>query len=109
MTTGTAPADSEFDTAFAKPADCVHVIWVRYNQSGATGGSNVPILYQILNNQIVVNLFGQQPGVTPPPTFILGAGSGCVRKVRLGMLRTRLFPVLAGLLLMAGTVLLLLF
>jgi hypothetical protein len=65
--TGAAPADSQFDTAYAKPADCVHVIWVRYNQSGATGGANVPILYQILNNQIVVNLFGQQPGVTPVP------------------------------------------
>lgn len=65
--TGTAPADSQFDTAFAKPADCVHIIWVRYNQSGAVGGSNVPIVYQILNNQIVVNLFGQQPGVVPVP------------------------------------------
>jgi hypothetical protein len=63
--TGTAPADSQFDTAYAKPPDCVHVIWVRYNQFGATGGANVPLLYQILNNQIVVNLFGQQPGVTP--------------------------------------------
>ncbi len=65
--TGVAPTDSEFDTAFAKPADCVHIIWVRVNQSGGTGGSNVPVVYQVLTDQIVVNLFGQAPGVPPPP------------------------------------------
>lgn len=63
--TGAAPTDSQFDTAFAKPPDCVHVIWVRVNQSGATGGSNQPINYQILHNQVVVNLYG---GDTVPAT-----------------------------------------
>lgn len=65
--TGIAPTDSQFDSAFAKPPDCIHVIWVRINQSGGTGGSNQPIVYQVLSNQIVANLFGQAPGVPPPP------------------------------------------
>src|SRR4029077_17419969 len=63
--TGIAPTDSQFDTAFAKPEDCIHVIWVRVNQSGGTGGNNFPITYQILTDQIVVNLFG---GGTVPTT-----------------------------------------
>lgn len=63
--TDIAPTDSQFDTAFAKPADCIHVIWVRVNQTGGTGGSNVPIVYQVLANQIVVNLYG---GGTVPAT-----------------------------------------
>jgi hypothetical protein len=72
--TGIAPADSQFDTAYAKPADCVHVIWVRVSQAAGissanppASGFNNPINYQILNNQIVVNLFSQPPGVPPPP------------------------------------------
>lgn len=71
--TGLAPGDSEFDTAFAKPADCVHIIWVRVNQAAGLSpanpplsGFNVPLNYQILNNQIIVNLFDQPPGVPPP-------------------------------------------
>lgn len=65
--TGVAPTDSEFDTAFAKPPDCIHVIWLRINESGGTGGSNVACVYQVLTNQIVVNLFDEPPGVPPPP------------------------------------------
>jgi hypothetical protein len=65
--TGIAPTDSQFDSAFAKPPDCIHVIWVRINESGGTGGSNLPIVYQVLSNQIVANLFNQPPGVPPPP------------------------------------------
>lgn len=65
--TGAAPTDSQFDTAFAKPPDCIHVIWVRINESGGTGGVNQPIVYQVLSNQIVANLFNQPPGVPPPP------------------------------------------
>ena len=42
------PADSEFDTAYAKPPDCIHVIWVRISESGGTGGSNVPLVYQMM-------------------------------------------------------------
>ncbi len=65
--TGVAPTDSQFDTAFAKPPDCIHVIWVRINESGGTGGVNQPLLYQVLSNQIVVNMFNEPPGVPPPP------------------------------------------
>ena len=56
--TGTPPTDDQFDTAFAKPADCIHVIWARLNDQ--------PVVYQILTNQIVVNQFGQPPGIPPP-------------------------------------------
>jgi hypothetical protein len=65
--TGIAPTDSQFDTAYAKPADCIHVIWVRINESGGTGGVNQPLVYQVLTNQIVVSLYNQPPGVPPPP------------------------------------------
>ncbi len=69
--TGVAPTDSEFDTAFAKPQDCVHVIWVRVNESGGTGGANTAMVYQVLTNQIVVNLFngGTAPTTTPIVTL----------------------------------------
>lgn len=63
--TGVAPTDDQFDTAFAKPPDCIHVIWVRVNESGGTGNNDFPIVYQVLSNQIVVNLYG---GGTVPTT-----------------------------------------
>lgn len=56
----TAPTDDQFDTAYAKPATCVHVIWVRL--------SDLPVVYQVLNNQIVLNASGGNPvaaGTTP--------------------------------------------
>jgi hypothetical protein len=56
--TGKVPADDQFDTAYAKPADCIHVIWVRIN--------DLPVVYQILNNQIVLNATGVAPGVAIP-------------------------------------------
>jgi hypothetical protein len=56
-----APSDDQFDTAFNKPADCIHVIWVRLNDQ--------PIEYQILNNQIVINQFGQQPPIVTSGTI----------------------------------------
>lgn len=62
---GVAPTDDQFDTAFAKPPDCIHVIWVRVNESGGTGNNDFPIVYQVLSNQIVVNLYG---GGTVPTT-----------------------------------------
>lgn len=56
--TGGAPTDDQFDTAYAKPADCIHVIWVRLN--------DLPVVYQILTNQIVLNQYGNAPGINPP-------------------------------------------
>lgn len=58
VSTGVAPADDLFDTACAKPSDCIHVIWVRLNDR--------PLVYQILNNQIVINQYGGAPGTAPP-------------------------------------------
>lgn len=76
--TGVAPADPEFDTAYAKPADCVHIIWVRQympptvppagGNTTTTLGSGRAITYQVLNNQIVVNNYNQPPGSPPPPS-----------------------------------------
>jgi hypothetical protein len=50
--TGVAPADPLFDTAYAKPSDCAHLIWVRM--------ADVAVEYRILNNQIVLNNTGSQ-------------------------------------------------
>jgi len=46
----TAPTDPAFDTAFAKPPDLLHLIWVKL--------ADVPVDYQILANQIVLNRSG---------------------------------------------------
>jgi hypothetical protein len=48
--TGVAPTDPLFDTAYAKPPDLLHLIWVRLD--------DLPVVYQILNNQIVLNNTG---------------------------------------------------
>jgi hypothetical protein len=69
--TGVAPTDDEFDTAFAKPPDCIHVTWVRVNYGSVSDdgffAGSVPINYQVLTNQIVVNLFSEPGGASPPP------------------------------------------
>jgi hypothetical protein len=69
--TPVAPTDDEFDTAFAKPPDCIHVIWLRANYGNVSDdgffAGGVPIPYQILTNQIVVNLFSEPGGASPPP------------------------------------------
>lgn len=56
--TGTAPTDPLFDTAYAKPQDSLHIIWVRLNDA--------PVVYQILNNQIVLNAVGNSPSDAEP-------------------------------------------
>jgi hypothetical protein len=50
--TGIAPADPLFDTAYARPPNAAHLIWVRMN--------NVAVEYRILDNQIVLNNTGNQ-------------------------------------------------
>src|SRR4051812_42939364 len=50
--TGVAPTDPLFDTAYAKPPNLAHLIWVRL--------SNVPVEYQVLDNEIVLNNTGAQ-------------------------------------------------
>ena len=50
------PDDDQFDTAYNLPADLVHLIFVRI--------SDRPTVWDILNNQLVVNAQGGPP---PPP------------------------------------------
>lgn len=52
----TPPSDPLFTNAYSKPADLLHLVWVRLNDQN--------VVYQILNNQIVMNAAGQPP-VTP--------------------------------------------
>jgi hypothetical protein len=65
LNTGTAPADDKYDAAYAKPVDCVHVIWVRAAVFGSSPPdiAEMPAIYCILNNQICVRTFGL--GSTP--------------------------------------------
>lgn len=48
--TGVAPSDPLFDTAYARPPDAAHLIWVRL--------ANMAVDYRILDNQIVLNNAG---------------------------------------------------
>ncbi len=53
---GNVPDDDQFDTAYPLPDDLVHLIWVRI--------SDLPTVWGLLNNQLVVNAQGGPP---PPP------------------------------------------
>jgi hypothetical protein len=55
-----APDDDQYDTAYPLPADLVHLIMVRLN--------DVPCVWDIFNNQIVVNAQGGPPPPSPPTT-----------------------------------------
>lgn len=116
--TGVAPTDTQFDTAFAKPPDCIHVIWVRVFQGGsasAPGGGfssgfspgfaigtgiagtsvqGVPILYQILTDQIIVN-FGGAASVITMKYVRAPSGDAGPRMLRTFMTALRQF-VMAG-------------
>lgn len=46
----TPPSDPQFGTAYAKPSDLLHLIWVRLNDRA--------VVYQVLDNQIVLNNTG---------------------------------------------------
>lgn len=55
-----APDDDTFTDAYAKPAGCIHLIWVRLN--------DLPANYAILGDQVIINAAGEPPippGVTP--------------------------------------------
>lgn len=47
------PSDPAFDAAYGKPADLLHLIWVKL--------SDVPVAYQVLDNQIVMSNAGRSP------------------------------------------------
>ena len=56
----TPPDDDQYDTAYPLPADLVHLIMVRLN--------DVPCVWDIFNNQIVVNArrAGRRPRIRRP-------------------------------------------
>jgi hypothetical protein len=56
----TAPADTQFDTAYPLPADLVHLILVRINDR--------PCVWDLLADQLVVNSQGGPPPPSPPAT-----------------------------------------
>jgi hypothetical protein len=73
----TAPQDTNWDTAFPIPPDCVHIIWVKINrdtQDTFTNSTttNVSLLYDILGTPtgpvIVCNAQGGPPPPNPPVT-----------------------------------------
>jgi hypothetical protein len=66
----TAPTDTAWDTAYPFPADMVHLIWVRINQSTVAQNVGQPCLYDIQAGQLVVNAQGGPP---PPPTPVVPA------------------------------------
>jgi hypothetical protein len=45
-----APSDNSFDSAYAKPADALHIVWVKL--------SDVPVNFRIVGNQIFLNASG---------------------------------------------------
>ncbi|WGR74343.1 MULTISPECIES: hypothetical protein [unclassified Bradyrhizobium] len=55
-----APSDDQFDTAYNLPADLVHLIWVRVNDQ--------PTVWDLLNDQLVVNAQGGPPPPATPAT-----------------------------------------
>lgn len=64
-----APADTDWDTAYPLPNDMIHIVWLKINYSSSSNQRNFPVMYDILNNQIVVNSRGGPPqpvvAVTP--------------------------------------------
>lgn len=64
------PDDDQYDTACNLPPDLVHLVWVRLN--------DMPCVWDLLNNQLVVNAMGGPPApapgtVTPAIITIKGA------------------------------------
>lgn len=61
--TGALPQDTWFDTAYARPPDMVHLLWVRYG--------DLPIPYRIVNNQIYIRVLAGVPATIPNPPPVL--------------------------------------
>lgn len=57
---GNSPSDDQYDTAYGLPPDLVHLIWVRVNDK--------PTIWDLLNNQLVVNAQGGPPPPSPAAT-----------------------------------------
>lgn len=90
VSTGVAPEDDQFDTAYAKPQDCIHVIWVRYN--------DLPVVYQVLKNQIVINQGGGTAAATIKYTSSDPLGDASTAQAQM----LRMFMTALGLFVQAG-------
>lgn len=67
----TAPADTDWDTAYVLPADLIHIVWVKINQNTddpVSGQTNQLTLYDILAGQLVINAQGGPPPPATPQT-----------------------------------------
>lgn len=67
----TAPADTAWDTAYPLPGDLIHIIWVKSNNNASDPTAsqlNRPILYDILDNELVLNSQGGPPPPATPQT-----------------------------------------
>ena len=67
----TAPANTQWDTAFPLPSDLIHIIWVRVNQDTTDPTSQTmgqPTLYDIENGMLVLNAQGGPPPPATPQT-----------------------------------------
>lgn len=62
------PADTAWDTAYVIPQDLVHIIWVKSNRNTGDSRFNRPVLYDILDGQLVTNAQGGPPPPSPPTT-----------------------------------------
>lgn len=66
---GTAPTDTQYDTAYDLPSDLVHLIWVRLDDHATN--------YDLLNNQLVLNA----QGGPPPPDPVVDPGVVTIKYV----------------------------
>lgn len=67
----TAPADTDWDTAYDLPSDLIHIVWVKQNRNvGDPTANQLNQLsqYDILNKQLVINSQGGPPPPSPPQT-----------------------------------------
>jgi hypothetical protein len=67
----TAPQDTNWDTAFPIPEDCVHVIWLKIDKTGSIPSTTfTQLLYDIMGTPtgpvIVCNAQGGPPPPNPP-------------------------------------------
>lgn len=67
-----APPDSDWDTAYPVPSDCIHIIWLKINQdTGDAPSANTAteVLYDIMVvNGVTCIVVNAQGGPPPPPT-----------------------------------------
>jgi hypothetical protein len=56
----TPPEDRQFDTAYPKPPDCVHLIWMRLDDA--------PVLYKIVGNHLEVRAISGSSLYYPAPS-----------------------------------------